>query len=659
MEKQFKPVPDVECLKYHGTPAKPDIKIFVSHRIDKDSETIDNPLYIPVRCGAVYDDRENVDMLGDDTGDNISEKRESFCELTVMYWAWKNVKADYYGLCHYRRYLGFGKEKNSVGTTEHDNGCVLEKFITPEILKKHGLDEKNMSEEIQKYDLIAIQPINLHKTSNYFAMSNSPDYHNMDDVDMMIDLIERKNPQMIPAVEEYMRHSDKCWLYNCWIMSNELFQMFSEWFFGILFELEKKLNNKYYNANQFRTPGTLGERLFGIFITYIKRNKKKYKIGYKQLVFFDYVEKQTEIKPFSTSNNIAVASNFNNRYVPAFSVLMTSILQHANPENNYDFILFGSDYTEDNKRTLQAMASAENVSVRFCDPRKYIGELDLYIANEVYTNDMYVRVLIPHMLPSYDRVLVLDADMVCNTDVAELYNIDLGDAWAGAVKDVVYAGYLNGIEPDTLRYSKKELHLLQPYNYCNTGVLLYNCNAYKKQFPLPYLQNYIGTHHYRIYEQDTLNVLLQEHICFLDRRWNLFTYTSDYIKRCVDYAPMKDRKEYLQARENANGIIHYAAHPKPWWKGKGDFAVEFWQYARISPYYETLLSDMINFLANHSVTQMSGGAHPPYKSTPRKIADRLMPIGSRRRNLAKKILPKGTKRWEFFRKIYNRMAHVR
>ena len=60
MEKVWKPVPDVEELKYHGTPEKPDIKIFVSHRIDLDSETIDNPLYIPVRCGAVYDERENV-----------------------------------------------------------------------------------------------------------------------------------------------------------------------------------------------------------------------------------------------------------------------------------------------------------------------------------------------------------------------------------------------------------------------------------------------------------------------------------------------------------------------------------------------------------------------------------------------------------------------
>ena len=64
---------------------KPDIKIFVSHRIDMEAETIDNPLYVNVRCGAVFDKRENVDMLGDNTGENISEKRNMYNELTVQY----------------------------------------------------------------------------------------------------------------------------------------------------------------------------------------------------------------------------------------------------------------------------------------------------------------------------------------------------------------------------------------------------------------------------------------------------------------------------------------------------------------------------------------------------------------------------------------------
>ena len=85
------------------------IKIFVSRRLDVDSMLVSNPIYKPVICGAVYakDEINKKNLLEDDTGKNISSRRNSFCEFTVQYWAWKNEEADYYGLCHYRRYLTF------------------------------------------------------------------------------------------------------------------------------------------------------------------------------------------------------------------------------------------------------------------------------------------------------------------------------------------------------------------------------------------------------------------------------------------------------------------------------------------------------------------------------------------------------------------------
>ena len=51
-----------------------DIKIFVSHRIEFDSLTVDNPLFFPMRCGAVDDKRAGCKMPGDDTGENISDQ---------------------------------------------------------------------------------------------------------------------------------------------------------------------------------------------------------------------------------------------------------------------------------------------------------------------------------------------------------------------------------------------------------------------------------------------------------------------------------------------------------------------------------------------------------------------------------------------------------
>lgn len=65
---------------------------------------ISDDVYLPVHVGREI---SNVDLgiVGDNTGVNISSKNPAYCEMTAMYWGWKNVKADYIGLCHYRRYF--------------------------------------------------------------------------------------------------------------------------------------------------------------------------------------------------------------------------------------------------------------------------------------------------------------------------------------------------------------------------------------------------------------------------------------------------------------------------------------------------------------------------------------------------------------------------
>ena len=41
---------------------------------------------------------------GDNTGDNISSKNKSYCELTGLYWLWKKHECDIMGICHYFRF---------------------------------------------------------------------------------------------------------------------------------------------------------------------------------------------------------------------------------------------------------------------------------------------------------------------------------------------------------------------------------------------------------------------------------------------------------------------------------------------------------------------------------------------------------------------------
>ena len=60
-------------------------------------------VYMPIQLGK--DIHEDLGFLGDNTGDNISKKQPYYSELTAIYWAWKNLKADYIGINHYRRYF--------------------------------------------------------------------------------------------------------------------------------------------------------------------------------------------------------------------------------------------------------------------------------------------------------------------------------------------------------------------------------------------------------------------------------------------------------------------------------------------------------------------------------------------------------------------------
>lgn len=83
-----------------------DIKIIIAahkkYRMPQDD------IYIPLHVGA--EGKESIGYQGDNTGENISKLNPYFCELTGMYWMWKNLKADYLGLAHYRRHFCLRKK---------------------------------------------------------------------------------------------------------------------------------------------------------------------------------------------------------------------------------------------------------------------------------------------------------------------------------------------------------------------------------------------------------------------------------------------------------------------------------------------------------------------------------------------------------------------
>ena len=332
---------------------KPDIKIFVSHRIDLDAETIDNPLYVNVRCGAVFDKRENIDMLGDNTGDNISEKRDMYNELTVQYWAWKNVDADYYGLCHYRRYFSLSKKRYEQDIYAN----LIEDYISKKNIEKYKLNDSDyLSELFKNFDVIVTEPYNVsHIAKNLREQYGAQKYLYSEHIDILLDIIKEKYPKYYHLAKEYI-YSDELIPCCMFIMNKKLFNEYNEFVFDILFECEKRIEINQLSSEGIRVFGHLGERLLGIFINC---RQKELRVKYLQRIVFLKTERSDELFPIS-NNSINIVLSSSDYYVPYLYTTIYSFLQYKEEQDIYDIVILTNNISKNNIAHLKQLENYKN-----------------------------------------------------------------------------------------------------------------------------------------------------------------------------------------------------------------------------------------------------------------------------------------------------------
>lgn len=203
----------------------------------------DDDVYMPLQVGA--EGKESLGYTPDNTGDNISVKNPNYCELTGLYWAWKNLDCEYIGLCHYRRYFG-----KSTHTKD------IEK-------KKEAIFHREDYERLlQKYDVI------LPKKRNYYIETVRSQYehaHFKKDLDEVEKIIVEKYPGYSDAFTKVMNRS-KLHILNMFVMKKSYFDEYCAWLFDILFTLEKRIDISSYDAYEARIYGFLAERLFNVWL---------------------------------------------------------------------------------------------------------------------------------------------------------------------------------------------------------------------------------------------------------------------------------------------------------------------------------------------------------------------------------------------------------
>lgn len=608
---------------------KKDIKIFVSHRIDLDSETIDNPLYVPIRCGAFFDKRKNITMLGDDSGDNISDKRESYGELTVQYWAWKNIDADYYGLCHYRRYISFSESKPRKKDIFN---CIDEPIIDQDFVKRHDLIEDRMRSIISQYNVISTLPMNVNDLENglnvYESLERNRVVFTMASVDLFIEVVKELYPQFTKDISDYF-YGQKWLGFNCFIMEREIFKDYSTKLFSILFEFEKRLDDSNFNKEQKRIIGYMGECFLAIYLGHLKETSNK-TIKELPLIKVQHPAKRNYYYPAFSEKNIPIMITSSNEYVPFLDVMLYSILENTTNENNYDFIIMSDDISENNKSQLINTHSRQNVSLRFEDANSYLSETGFYTHSHL-TPATYVRLAAIDAMRNYEKAIYLDCDMVITTDIAELFNTNLGDNYIAAVRDSIMVSWCNMPDHPQIKYNKEFLGLTTQFDYFNCGVLLLNIRKLREQFTTKQLFSFAVSENWQWFDQDILNIICQNKVLLLNQSWNVMVHPFKNEKGLTEYySPKNFYESYLQAKHEPK-IIHYAGHFLPCFEPNVDLNWYFWKYARLSNFYELILSMMNN--RNNNVVKPTRQPNIFHR-----LANFLLPKGTRRRKLLRDVI---------------------
>lgn len=243
-----------------NAPIKDHLSLFMVHYDFPKINLSDFPSFIQHIQAGCDITKKPLNMLKDNTGDNISDLNNSFGELTAQYWVWKHVKAPFVGFQHYRRIFNF----NPAVQLKHANYPISFKYCKK--VSELFLNEKFIIQSLNNYDLIIPRPQKLR--TKIIVPTSIEDYycltHHADDWHKMMDYLPKK---LSPSYKKYLNiFSESTELYACiiYVASYEVFNDMMAWLFDILFDLNKILDIRN-NSYQRRSIAFLAERLLHLY----------------------------------------------------------------------------------------------------------------------------------------------------------------------------------------------------------------------------------------------------------------------------------------------------------------------------------------------------------------------------------------------------------
>ena len=204
----------------------------------------DSNLYLPLHVGR--EGKEDLGYIGDNTGDNISTLNPYYCELTGLYWAWKNLDCDYLGLVHYRRYF------TKVSQIYRDDVNIDDDILSQDVVEKLLEDADVIVPKKRKYYIETL----------YSHYDHTLDGSHLDETRK---IISKLSPEYLVTFDKVMEQRSG-YMFNMFIMSKELVNDYLSWLFPILNGLFEVVDMTNYSSFESRLYGRVSELLFNVWL---------------------------------------------------------------------------------------------------------------------------------------------------------------------------------------------------------------------------------------------------------------------------------------------------------------------------------------------------------------------------------------------------------
>ncbi len=257
---------------------------------------------------------------------------------------------------------------------------------------------------------------------------------------------------------------------------------------------------------------------------------------------------------FSTDDN----------YVQFLDVAVRSLIKNASKDFQYKIIVLNTGLKEENTSKIKALEN-ENFKIEFPNISAAVESLKAKLPNLYHFGlAAYYRLFIQSLYPEFDKILYLDCDIAVEGDISKLFATDVeGYLAAGVVEQFILR---------TSEFSKytKEAVGVDAKNYINSGIMVMNLKEFRNHRIEEKFSYLISKYNFDVIDPDQayINFLCQGKIKYLDVSWNR--------------TPLED---LVCERPN---IVHYALYKKPWQYDDVFLGEHFWNYAKESPFFESI-----------------------------------------------------------------------